>query len=344
MKALRLPLSAALFLLGPVGCSSSHATGNSKLNDATAGDAGMLIFGDNPAPLSAFDASAELDAAADAFFINDPAPPMCGPNGDMTSSSDAGGPVDCPSDKNRQGCPCDKPNQKAACWPGKRVNRNHGICTDGMTTCVDNVEFGAAWGPCEGYVLPVDGAIQGADACRCFSNGEWAISNLVPCIYHEGDTVHVTSSRPDDSGGFHCDPDGTKQTDWSPNTLNVECAGQFKLCYTLKAGDVEQPKNSDCVLHQECLDVWYPEPSQTQTLMDLPGWSADDDHCAQQFADSGGYGEMSVLGTSIECDAVDDGKGQPYVFKRTRYCSTKCPSTPDAPECRACGTGGSGRF
>jgi hypothetical protein len=51
-----------------------------------------------------------------------------------------------------------------------------------------------------------------------------------------------------------------------------------------------------------------------------------------------------VLGQSIECDAVDDGEGHPYVFHRTDYCPPSCQGTPDTPECQACATGGSGMF
>jgi hypothetical protein len=51
-----------------------------------------------------------------------------------------------------------------------------------------------------------------------------------------------------------------------------------------------------------------------------------------------------VIGKSVECDVVDDGAGNPYVFHRTDYCPPSCQDTPDEPGCRECQTGGSGMF
>lgn len=289
--------------------------------------------------------SRPLDASVDAFFINDPAPPMCGPNGERTEPDVKEKLPDCPPDKNREGCPCEHPGERVACWPGKRVNRNHGQCQDGMTECRRNGEFDPSWGPCEGYVLPEEGATQGPAACRCFSNGQWMLKNLVPCIYEgEEGSVRVTSSIPDAQQGYRCEGDTMPAQDWSASTLKAECAGRFELCYTIKAGDVERPKDSDCVLQRLCIQTWYETPGQAQTLPSLPAWRAADDDCTQRFVEKGGYGEMSVHGLSSECDDVDNGVGAPYVFKRTRYCSTRCANQPDLPECKACGTGGSGQF
>ena len=68
----------------------------------------------------------------------------------------------CPDDKNREGVLAPRLGMSAPCWPGKRVNRSHGICRDGTTHCNDTTEFGLRWGSCEGYVLPLDGALAGA--------------------------------------------------------------------------------------------------------------------------------------------------------------------------------------
>ena len=138
----------------------------------------------------------------------------------------------------------------------------------------------------------------------------------------------------------------TPSGSWSEDSLNVDCGGQFKLCYTIKAGSVANPKPDDCVVMQTCVDTWYEKAGTDQKLDDLPAWvsSTSASACAVQFATNGGYGEMSVIGKSIECDAVDDGKGNPYVFHRTDYCKPTCRMTPDLPECRACQTGGSGMF
>jgi hypothetical protein len=344
MSLYRLRVAASIAVLGSIGCTGKSDRASSRPDAAAMARQQAerdLRTTDNPVNLA--DGGSRF--APDAFFINDPSPPMCSPDGGRTEPPDAGDEApNCPEDKHRQGCPCDTPGERVSCWPGKRVNRNHGRCRDGMTTCRASTEFEPSWGPCEGYVLPIDGATEGSDACRCFSNGEWALSNLVPCIYTDGGRVRVTSSLPDADKGFRCVADSDPTTDWTGSTLNAECAGQFQLCYTIKAGSVMAPKVGDCTLARLCIDTWYPEPGQMQRLPNLPGWAAKDQTCAQEFVDDGGYGEMSVFGTSVECDAVDDGNGKPHVFKRTRYCSTRCLMTPDAPECKACGTGGTGQF
>jgi hypothetical protein len=296
-----------------------------------------------------------IDAASrfrpDAFFINDPAPPMCGPDGKRTAPPKVDGTDDCPKDKNREGCECPEAGKEAACWPGKRINRNHGICVDGKTRCGETAEFGRAWGECEGYVLPKEGALQGPEACRCFSKGKWELSNLVPCIVEEPESsrVYLYSSRPDASGGYTCGsaaefPPSAPEENWSTSRLNVDCAGKFELCYTLKAGKSSNPEADDCVLMKKCFDVWYDKAGTTQSLPDLPGWVATDTTCAARFKSTGGYGEMSVQGLSEECDPVDDGSGKAYVFERTTYCRPDCNETPDADDCKSCSVSGAGDF
>ncbi len=288
------------------------------------------------------------DAAvtADAFFVDDPAPMYCGPDGGSAPLPE-GTPV-CPDDKNREGCPCPEPGVQAACWPGKRVHRNHGVCRDGTTVCQDTAEFGRRWGPCEGYVLPDEAAVAGPEACGCFSSGTWAIDNLVPCLHPSG--MHVYSSIP--GGAFpNCGenvpaPPPFPGANWSENTLTVDCAGQFRLCFAIKAGDIEHVQTDDCIVMQHCVDVWYPEPGVAQQLPPIPAWVSTDGACAARFDPSRGigYGEMTVVGETIECDAVDDGAGNPYVIHRTKYCDQSCQQTPAAPHCSSCGTGASGMF
>ena len=292
-----------------------------------------------------------LDASAtvDAFFINDPPPPMCGQDGQMLPAEPPGGSPECPNDKNREGCPCPKAGVQAACWPGKRVHRNHGICKDGVTTCVETLEFGLRWGSCEGYVLPDPEATAGPAACGCFSSGTWNLTNLSPCILAGSNGTYLYSSKLKPDGGIDCgtnvpEPPPAPSGSWSQDTLNVDCGGQFKLCFTIKAGDVSAPKADDCVIAQSCVDTWYPDAGTTQMLPDLPSWSSPDTACAAKFVQSGGYGEMSVIGKSAECDVVDDGHGNPYVFHRIDYCPPSCQQNPSAPECQGCATGGSGMF
>jgi hypothetical protein len=339
-------LSASL----AAGCTSKPKHAADAAQDAGSDSSVPIGSTDNPQSIIVMDAGPIADAApTDAFFINDPAPPVCTQDGAMHDPPMIEGSADCPDDKNREGCLCDKPGQKAACWPGKRLNRNHGICKDGVTTCGESTEFGAHWGPCQGYVLPTEGALQGSEACRCFSKGEWALTDLVPCIYDDDTHVYLYSSHPQPGGGYECTPASASpppapSEDWNSSTLTIDCAGQFKLCYTLKAGQVANPNASDCVLMQACVDTWYSTPGKPQTLPNLPGWRATDTACTQRFVEVGGYGEMSVFGKSMECDAVDDGHGRPYIFKRTSYCPPSCTNTPDRAECVGCATGGSGQF
>lgn len=290
----------------------------------------------------------DAQVTVDAFFVNDLPPPMCGQDGTMQAATAPGGTMECPDDKNREGCPCSQKDMSVACWPGKRINRNHGQCKDGKTTCVSSAEFGLRWGPCEGYVLPNPDAGAGPAACRCFSTGTWKLSNLAPCIFRGGAT-YLYSSKLTSAGQIDCgtnvpEPPPAPPGSWTDDSLTVDCGGQFKLCYTIKAGNVDSPKADDCVVMQSCIDVWYPQAGMEQKLPDLPSWTSANTACSAKFDQGGGYGEMSVIGKSIECDAVDDGAGHPYVFHRTDYCPPSCQMTPNAPGCAGCQTGGSGMF
>jgi len=79
-----------------------------------------------------------------------------------------------------------------------------------------------------------------------------------------------------------------------------------------------------------------PAANVVTTLPDLPAWQGMDVACAQQFATSGGYGEMSVYGESVRCETIG-GKAQPYVFGRNPYCPLVNPPA-------GCVSGGSGSF
>jgi hypothetical protein len=274
----------------------------------------------------------------------------CGPD-TGTPPEPPGGTPECPDDRNREGCQCEEIGATAPCWPGLRVNRNRGICRDGMTTCEPYNEFYGAWGPCMGAVLPVDGVRLGPESCRCFSAGRWEIDNLSPCFVTYGGAQSYAVSTYISGGTAACptDPGGPPPvpqpgTDWSTNRLTVDCEGQFRLCYTLKAGDADAPSASDCVVAETCTEGWYAERDVTQELPPLPSWTGTDPACATRFANTGGYGEMSVIGLSVECDDVDDGAGGRYVFNRVNYCPLSCNMTPTAPECVGCMMGGSGSF
>ena len=156
-----------------------------------------------------------------------------------------GGTPECPDDKNRQGCACPKLGDTAACWPGLRKNRGLGICRDGVTTCVPNGEIGSVWGPCEGYILPIPGTTTGKEACNCFRRGAGRWTMSCPCFYTASDGKHMGAASAVLNGTT---PTCEKMMDgklmvpskpWSPNKLTVDCVGHFRLCYTIKAGDVK---------------------------------------------------------------------------------------------------------
>lgn len=325
--------------------------GTSATRDASPGDPAMRRDGS----FASRDAGPpDVGPDPEAFWADDPPPRTCLPDGGMGVPPDPpGGTPECPDDKNREGCRCETIGETAPCWPGLRVDRNRGICMDGTTRCEPYDEFTGRWGACIGYVLPVPGFERGPEACGCFSAGSWEIDNLSPCFVEYGaGRVYAVSTFIDATGNASC-PTSLSSTPpprpepgrpWSTNRLTVDCAGRFRLCYRLRAGDVEAPAGADCVVAESCTEAWYAEAGVAQELPPLPGWSGTDPVCAQRFRDAGGYGEMTVLGLSIECDPVDDGAGAEYVFNRTGYCPLRCLETPDLPECERCEMGGSGSF
>jgi hypothetical protein len=289
----------------------------------------------------------------EAFWAKDPPPMTCLMDGSMGAPPVApGGTPECPSDKNREGCGCDTVGASAACWPGLRVNRNRGTCKDGVAKCEDNGEFGGVWSKCEGYVPPTPGANSGPSACRCFSQGTWLLDNLSVClpVFSDG-RVYAISAFVGASGEAECGqvmdnvpPTVVPGTVWTKNHLNVDCEGKFELCMTLKAGAWDSPTVSDCVVARTCVTTWYATAGMVQDLPDLPSWVSGDPACGAKFSSSGGYGEMTVKGLSLECDAVDDGAGGEYVFNRVGYCPASCSMTPDAAECLNCSMSGGGNF
>jgi len=343
---------SAWFCAGLWGCGPSSSTG-SNINNGGDNDGG--VTGDdssvslNDAYVPLLDGTAEPNW--DAFFLEDPPPEYCGPD-EGEEPELPGGTPECPDDKNREGCYCHNPGENAPCWPGLRANRNRGICRDGVTECIIDGEFGGRWGPCIGYVLPDPDAVMGPAACRCFSAGRWEIDNLSPCfITYNGNQIYAVSTWVN-GGAAQCPsnisenppPSPEPGTDWSTNRLTVDCAGEFELCYTLRAGDENNPQPTDCELVTVCVDFWYDTADETVELPPLPAWTSSNTSCASEFVNSGGYGEMSVLGLSIECDPVDDGSGDFYIFHRIGYCPLECNNNPNLPECQNCGSGGSGGF
>jgi hypothetical protein len=245
----------------------------------------------------------------------------CSPDGGMASM-----PMDCTAGVPVPGCPCDSVGATDTCANGQ------------MITCEANGEFGGRWGACTG---------------SCFSSGTWELDNTSPCLLSDGSgTVTDAFSSWLEGGSLSCggpytagEPVPVPTEDWSANRLTVDCQGQFTLCYTIKAGDADAPDPSDCVVGQSCTSAYYADPNVQQELPPLGPWLASDTACARQFADSGGYGEMTVVGVTLDCQQIG-ATDSPYVFNRRPYCPLCCAddSCTDGFDCDACSTGGSGGF
>lgn len=281
----------------------------------------------------------------DEFWENDPPPQWCG-KGKAPAEATPGGTPECPDDKNKEGCPCPKVGEEAPCWPGLRKHRGLGICRDGVTRCEAKGELDRAWGACRGAVKPKPAAMKGADACSCFSKGTWAIDNVVPCIVEMSPGKFAAVSTMDKqcptnivAGQPLQKPAGT----WSKSDLTADCAGHFELCYAIKAGDLNDPKPSDCVVARVCTKGDYTTPGKPQAFPALPHWVSNDATCVGRFETVGGYSEMTVTGESVRCDDVSDD-GAPLVFRRGGYCPFTCADNPSLPECQTCATDASGEF
>jgi hypothetical protein len=203
-------------------------------------------------------------------------------------------------------------------------------------------ESSLTWGPCEGEQLPT--GTKGKEACGCFSGGKWAIDNLSPCFFSEGagKPVVATTSTFLQGNTITCPSGDTvaPAEPWSKDSITIDCTGAFKLCYSLKAGNATTPLATDCEIVKVCAEGYYSTANVPMPFPDLPGWLADPSTlaCAQKFVDSGGYGEMSVVGQSDECEGVDK------VFNRVNYCPLSCNTDPTGPGCANCMAGGSGSF
>lgn len=318
--------------------------------------------GKNTPPSGFIDAGIfnEGGSSDDDLYKNDPPPSWCGPDSGVSIPPPIGGTEECPDDKNKPGCGCSNPGETASCWTGLRKHRGLGICKDGVAKCISKTETSSEWGACEGEVLPKANS-KGADACSCFSVGEWNIANTAPCLREQGGSYWSYATVLKDGAATGCDsassvPAGTKPEGiWSTSTLKVDCAGTFKLCFRIRAGKYDAPQASDCILGEVCTDADYPEANVVQQIPDLATWAGADPVCAKTWekdtpADvSPGYGEMIVKGQTVRCEAIDDGNGQDLVFHRVQYCPRICrPSdpayNPDHPACAACQLAGKGVF
>jgi hypothetical protein len=333
MRRMRRMFVLSIVLIS--ACDSGDARTSGASNGATNGTGGNHDLG--PGPLEVDDLSVNRDA----FFEQDPPLMYCGLDGGaFVAPSPPGGTLNCPDDKNLEGCPCPQEGMMAACWPGKRVNRGLGVCMDGMTTCTKATEIATTWGPCMGAVLPTPGATDGAEACKCFSHGLWDVDNISPCGVGPSDTMvtsmYSSSAPPSPNpspSAINCNNmTPTAANIWAHDTVTADCQGHFTLCYTLKAGDAMNKKTTDCVVQKICTTGDYTQVNMAQSWQPLPGWTspASASACTTAFFNTGGYGEMSVSGETLTCDQLAD-----HVFQTVTYCKTGDAN---------CVSGGGGQF
>jgi hypothetical protein len=311
---------------GGTGGSSSTGSGSGSFSAGPGVGGGISV----DAPVK--------DYSAEDFFEDDPPPTGCDGGGVPPIP---GGTPECPADKNLEGCDCFQKDQTAPCWPGKRKNRNRGICHDGTTTCTLQGENTLRWGPCVGYQLPT--GTTGKEACLCFSGGHWEIDNLSPCFFTINGVTNVAVSTTLVNGQPQCPPDVNMvpSQPWSTTRLTVDCGGYFKLCYSIKAGDGANPQPTDCEIVKVCTEAYYTTPNMPQDFPVLPAWLTGPAQatCVEQFVATGGYGEMSVVGESDECDQVNK------VFNHVTYCPLECNDPMNMnPICQTCMPGGGGGF
>ena len=181
-------------------------------------------------------------------------------------------------------------------------------------------------------------------AAVCFTTGRWQVDNLSPCFFSTGvgTTPDGAVSTVQAGPQIMCplDVSMAPAQPWSTDTFTADCAGHFRLCYTLKAGNAKAPQANDCVVAQSCAEGDYATANQAQTWANLPGWitTGAAKACAQAFYASGGYGEMSVTGTPLGCPATSK------TLASVTYCPQTCLQDPSAAGCANCLAGGDGRF
>jgi hypothetical protein len=133
--------------------------------------------------------------------------------------------------------------------------------------------------------------------------------------------------------------DAAPAADWSTDSLTADCDGSYTLCFTFKAGVASNPQPSDCAIVTVCTQAARATAATSVPFPDLPGWLANPgtDACVAQFQNGGGYGVMSVSGSSDACGPVQRN------FQTVTYCPLTCG--PNAPaSCATCAAGGGGPF
>jgi hypothetical protein len=182
------------------------------------------------------------------------------------------------------------------------------------------------------------GDVSATDAaCGCLAHGDWNVANISPCFFMNGTAATVSGaiSTVYDGQTAMCPLDDTAapQAPWSTDTFETDCAGHYRLCFSLRAGDATNPKPTDCLVAVSCAESDYATSDVTQAWPPLPSWitTGAETTCAQTMAATGGYGIMTATGTPTGCGAVTKA------FAIFTYCPLTC--IPPACTCQSMGTG-----
>lgn len=195
---------------------------------------------------------------------------------------------------------------------------------------------------CDSDAKQLDQDASSATACECELT--WEVDSVVPCIAPPSISLPsiIFSSHADEPGGDadsipDCNaaqdfPQPVPSEPWSKHRIRASCAGSVNLCVALKHGKADSASESDCTVMEHCFETAYDVAGKVLELPALPGWSATDGECSNQFHDEGGYVEFRGEG-ELGCE------GKPRV-KRVQLCPSECATDPDSSVCKNCGNAG----
>jgi hypothetical protein len=148
-----------------------------------------------------------------------------------------------------------------------------------------------------------------------------------PRVYSTAQTTGEATCE-DDDGRF---PHRVPAAPWTKLHISSPCTGNGKMCFSLRHGTAESPKDSDCVLAERCVDFDYQATDgSTVELPMMPGWTVTDQTCAFLYEREGGYIEFHAEDAEVGCASGLEGS------LRTQTCPVHCAEQPDAAGCSAC--------
>lgn len=164
------------------------------------------------------------------------------------------------------------------------------------------------------------------DPCGCFTSGRWELDNSLVCVVDQLDPPHIYSSNI--SGSDLCEPSvrdfpqPVPGMDWSAHRLlDAPCTGTYELCMSVRA------EGSDCELSRQCFEFEHLDGDLPTELPDIPAWSVQDEQCARDYLNNGGYIELTARSASLLCE---DGERTMEVQDRLLDRITIAAPVPDA--------------